>query len=414
MDNFVMKCSKTLITMEKDGHLLPNAKYNKLICIELRNLAALALRLCLLARNVDLYEIRTYRWTEPGENSKYPLGVLWLFMRRKGKKRWFWEPCIPTSEPRPECPVRLFRLYLWKLHSSKSWHKAPEKDAWGQPASVWRSAVDTVSTAYPTPHHPIAESTLSSICTALLQELGVPEEYTAKSTRGATSTYLLEVGESQDVVVSRGKWASMAVFQQYYARVANTTMFADILSGCWIVNEKITTDDPKTNQHLQDLREAKDLLSQPRNREDIEDYALGSSSDDEKTHNTLWLTKEYLQLCVNIGGTTAKDHLPPLPPNHQSALRVVEAGLKVIDRSTPKSSAVRHRKRDREDTPPMALRAVSAGSVQGRSIYDIHRHRLTTDHKSRRTSSAPGTSVKSRTSAGSSPSVATSRPKHSA
>ena len=117
MDNFVMKCSETLITLEKDGHLCPNAKYDKQVCIELRNLAALTLCLCLLAHNVDLYEIRTYRWTEPGGNTKYPLGVLWLpFMRCKGKKRWFWEAFIPTSEPRPECPVRLFRPYLWKLH----------------------------------------------------------------------------------------------------------------------------------------------------------------------------------------------------------------------------------------------------------------------------------------------------------
>ncbi|GJL77006.1 MAG: hypothetical protein NMNS02_31120 [Nitrosomonas sp.] len=323
MDNFVMKCSNTLITLETDGHLRPNVKDDKHICIELRNLAALTLCLCLLARKVDLCEIRTYRRTEPEwGNTKYPLGGLWLFVRRNSKKRWFWKSFIPT-EPKPECPVRLFRLYLWKLHSSKSWHKAPEKDAWGQHASVWQSAVDTVSAAYHTLLHPIAESTLSSVCTALLRELGVPEEYTAKSTRSATSTYLLEVGENQDVVVSRGKWVSIAVFQQYYTQVANTTMFTDILSVCWIVNENTNTDNPKSNQHLQDLRAARDLLSQPHNREDIEDYALGSSSDDEKTHNTLWLTKEYLQLCVNRGGTTAKDHLPPLPPNHQNALQVV-------------------------------------------------------------------------------------------
>ena len=60
-----------------------------------------------------------------------------------------------------------------------------------------------------------------------------------------------------------------------------------LISGCWIVNENTTTDDPKSNQHLQDLRAVRDLLSQPPNHEDIEDYALGSSSDNENTQHTM-------------------------------------------------------------------------------------------------------------------------------
>jgi len=165
-------------------------------------MAQTALRMVVIARNIDIWEIRTWRWEEPGQ--RYPLGVLWLFLGRKGRKRWGFIPVIPCSTARPECPVRLFRLYLWKLNSSPTFAQTAKEDEWGQPASVWISTMNSTTSRYPSQHHPITESTLSSECGRCLHECGVDEKYSEKSTRGAVSTYLLECGETVDTVMSRG------------------------------------------------------------------------------------------------------------------------------------------------------------------------------------------------------------------
>ncbi len=276
-------CSETLLGLEKKGFFRPGAAYNNRYLASLRALAHVALRLVLIGRNIDIWEIRTYQYQEPTP-PRYPLGALWLFMRRKASKRWKWEPVVPTAQPEPFCAVRLFRLYLWKLQSSPAWKQAEKMDEWGQPATVWRSSLETPVPGYPKPHHPLAVTTLASECKRILHKCGVPNTFTAKATRKSVATYLLEVGEPVDVVQSRGNWTSMLVFQQHYSRVANSKMFGDILSKAKEKNNRVTSSD----EVVEEMNNAVEVfVTKPRDREDIKDYALSvSGTNDEEVTRT--------------------------------------------------------------------------------------------------------------------------------
>ena len=256
----------------------------------------------MVARNIDIWEIRTWKWSTP--SPKYPNGVLWVFTRRKGRKRWGYVPVIPTSVARPECAVRLFRLYLWKLHTSPSWKRAPTHDEFNQPGTVWRSSLDVTTSKYATPHHCLAESTLSSECGDLLHLCGVPSSYSAKSCRGAVSTFLLECGETQDVVMKRGDWTTMSVFQQYYSRVSNSRLFADLLSDTQRLTGKLPTSN--FDEENDAIEQAKSVIAnRVEDLDDIEDYALGDGSPNETAH-THWETKTYLRVCAGMRGTITK------------------------------------------------------------------------------------------------------------
>ncbi|GJL57125.1 MAG: hypothetical protein NPIRA02_42570 [Nitrospirales bacterium] len=350
-------CADVLSDLEKKGFFSPGAAYNQKYLATLRGMAHMALRLVLIGRNIDIWEIRTYEWQSPTP-PRYPLGVLWLFMRRKASKRWKWEPVVPTSKPQPFCAVRLFRIYLWKLHSSPAWKRAPKEDEWKQPASVWRSSLEVPTPGYPNPHHPVAVTTLASECKRLLHKCGVPKDFTAKSTRKSVATFLLEVGEPVDVVQNRGNWTSMLVFQQHYSRVANSKLFGDILQSARTKNSK-TIDEEDLNH---EVNQAEEVFVDTRDRDDIEDYALSVSGTNDEAITHHWLTKEYLNLSNNEGVSTTNAMIrrPPLPADPDKDI-VENSNLKAVSktkrkqaerRAKARSLMERLKKKKEEELPP--------------------------------------------------------------
>ena len=67
MRQFKSRCATLLTFLEKDGQLQSEAQYDGSSMRKLRAVSAVALRLVLLGRNIDVWEIRTWKWDPPND-----------------------------------------------------------------------------------------------------------------------------------------------------------------------------------------------------------------------------------------------------------------------------------------------------------------------------------------------------------
>ena len=95
----------------------------------------------------------------------------------------------------------------------------------------------------------------------------------------------------------------MSVFQQYYSRVSNSRLFADLLSDTQRLTGKLPTSN--FDEENDAIEQAKSVIAnRVEDLDDIEDYALGDGSPNETAHTHDWLMKEYLKLSNNDSMST--------------------------------------------------------------------------------------------------------------
>jgi hypothetical protein len=232
---------------------------------QLRRVACTLVRLALVARTYDVATIVRFRFDPPSGGRQ----TMWVKMTRKAQGYYEWEPVVGNCDPWL-CPVLAFRRYLHALMNCPDF----SEDAWRAPYAdfvqrttsnrpcVWRRTS--------APYSPVVEDTVASDAKAMMAECGVDTTlFTAHALRGAMATELIDSGVAPEMVMRRGKWASLATFNRYYNRGHQDVDYLQLITNRPRVDAADplfpTRDDcalPKHHDELDDdEREA--LASQP-------------------------------------------------------------------------------------------------------------------------------------------------------